>query len=156
MRVLLPRCKHRLHRSGSAAHFAALLTAVTLLVALPCGAASHTDSSHTDSAHTDSSNTDSSNTDSSRTAKTAPRARVTLENKPFGASCRTAVDGSHVTAYCHNPYPEPDHVGLHIECDRWWDIDTDGPRVEAGPAQRVRLVGRCWKEVRSAWVSHQR
>ncbi|MFC8667659.1 MULTISPECIES: hypothetical protein [Streptomyces] len=116
--------------------FAPLLAALTLLLALPCGAASHAGSS--------------------RTTKTAPHARVPVEERPFGAACRTAVDGSSVTAYCHNPYPEPDHVRLHIECDPWWDIDTDGASVEAGPAQTVRLTGRCWKEVRSAWVSHQR
>jgi hypothetical protein len=81
---------------------------------------------------------------------------VPVEERPFGAVCRTVVDGSHVTADCRNPYPEPDHVGLHIECERWWDLDTDGARVEAGPAQNVRLTGRCWKEVRSAWITHQR
>ncbi|WP_326761205.1 hypothetical protein OHB35_39185 [Streptomyces phaeochromogenes] len=111
--------------------FAPLLAALTLLLALPCGAASHT-------------------------TKTAPDARVPVEERPFGAACRTAVEGSYVTAYCHNPYPEPDRVRLHIECDPWWDIDSDGVSVEAGPAQTVRLAGRCWKEVRSAWVSHQR
>ncbi|MCT9106250.1 hypothetical protein [Streptomyces mirabilis] len=76
--------------------------------------------------------------------------------QPFGAECRTTVQGSHVTAYCHNPYPETDRVALHVECDRWWDIDTDTDVVDAGPAMTVRLAGRCWEEVRSAWVSHQR
>lgn len=76
--------------------------------------------------------------------------------RPFGAECRTAVRGSHVVAYCHNPYAETDRVRLHIECDRWWDLDTDGSPVEAGPAMTVRLTGRCWKEVRSAWVSHEK
>ncbi|MFD3505184.1 hypothetical protein ACFWWT_43735 [Streptomyces sp. NPDC058676] len=76
--------------------------------------------------------------------------------EPFGAACRSRVSGSHVIAYCHNPYPEPDHVSLHIECDRWWDVDSDGASVEAGPAQTVRLTGRCWKEVRSVWVSHRK
>ncbi|MGR8011337.1 hypothetical protein [Streptomyces hypolithicus] len=75
---------------------------------------------------------------------------------PFGSSCRTAVQGSRVVAYCHNPYPETDLVRLHIECDRWWDIDTDAAPVEVGPAQTVRLTDRCWKEVRMAWVSHHR
>ena len=121
--------------------FALLSAALTFLLALPCGAASHTASSFSDS---------------SRTTKTVPHARVPVEERPFGATCRTRVDGSYVTAYCHNPYPEPDHVRLHIECDRWWDIDTDAPRVEAGPAQTVRLTGRCWKEVRAAWVGHQK
>ncbi|MFE0103006.1 hypothetical protein [Streptomyces sp. NPDC059009] len=88
------------------------------------------------------------------------RARVAdggaQEERPFGAECRNAVEGSRVVAYCHNPYPDTDRVRLHIECDRWWDIDTDAAPVEAGPAQTVRLTGRCWKEVRSAWVSHER
>ncbi|MEU5702261.1 hypothetical protein AB0G99_26190 [Streptomyces aurantiacus] len=125
------RCEHRLHRNGFAAPSTALFAALTLLLAVPSGAASHT-------------------------AKAASHARVPVEERPFGAVCRTVVDGSDVMAYCHNPYPEPDHVGLHIECERWWDIDADGTRVEAGPAQNVRLTGRCWKEVRSAWVSHQK
>ncbi|WP_093618413.1 hypothetical protein [Streptomyces indicus] len=76
------------------------------------------------------------------------------QERPFGAECRTSVEGSRVTAYCHNPYPETDHVRLHVECDRWWDIDTDATPVPAGPAMTVRLSGRCWKEVGSAWVTH--
>ena len=82
------------------------------------------------------------------TGKPAPR-------QPFGAECRTTVRGSHVVAYCHNPYADTDRVRLHIECDRWWDLDTDGAPADADPARTVRLTGRCWKEVRSAWVSHQ-
>ncbi|MDJ0461872.1 hypothetical protein [Streptomyces sp. H27-C3] len=78
------------------------------------------------------------------------------EPAPFGSTCRTSVEGSQVVAYCHNPYPESDQVRLHTECDRWWDIDADGRPVEVGPAQTVRLTDRCWKEVRSAWVSHGR
>ncbi|MGW3462949.1 hypothetical protein ACWDE9_26605, partial [Streptomyces olivaceoviridis] len=74
----------------------------------------------------------------------------------FGASCRTAVRGSHVVTYCHNPYVDTDRVRLHIECDRWWDIDTDSAPVDAGAAMTVRLSGRCWKEVRSVWISHQK
>ncbi|MEV7615325.1 hypothetical protein [Streptomyces sp. NPDC089799] len=74
----------------------------------------------------------------------------------FGADCRTAITGSTVTAYCHNPYPETDLVRLHVECDRWWDLDGDGAPVAVEPAARLELTGRCWKEVRSAWVSHQR
>ncbi|MFE2044796.1 hypothetical protein ACFXAZ_28530 [Streptomyces sp. NPDC059477] len=74
---------------------------------------------------------------------------------PFGAECRTSVDGSRVTAYCHNPYPETDRLRLHIECERWWDLDSDGEAADAGPATTVRLTGRCWKEVRAAWVTHQ-
>ncbi|WP_055491549.1 hypothetical protein [Streptomyces sp. TP-A0356] len=75
---------------------------------------------------------------------------------PFGSECRVHVTGSHVVAYCHNPYPETDHVGLHIECDPWWDLDTDSAPADAGPAMTVRLTGRCWQQVRSAWVSHAR
>ncbi|MEU3663304.1 hypothetical protein AB0E77_26740 [Streptomyces sp. NPDC032940] len=74
----------------------------------------------------------------------------------FGATCRIRVDGSGVTAHCHNPYPDTDEVRLHIECARWWDLDSDGPPAEAGPARTVRLDGRCWKDVESAWVSHRR
>ncbi|WP_250403156.1 hypothetical protein [Streptomyces cellostaticus] len=78
------------------------------------------------------------------------------EPKLFGAACRTAVTGSHVVAHCHNPYVDTDRVRLHIECARWWDIDTDSAPVDTGAAMTVRLTGRCWKEVRSVWVSHQR
>lgn len=86
-----------------------------------------------------------------------PHARVEPRKpRPFGAECRTGVAGAAVVAYCHNPYPETDRVRLHVECDRWWDIDVDTAGVEAGPAQTVRLTGRCWKEVRAAWVSHQK
>ncbi|MEG8280083.1 hypothetical protein [Streptomyces sp. AHA2] len=90
---------------------------------------------------------------------TAPHARVPdgrHDTGPFGAACRVRVTGSEVTAYCHNPYPETDRVSLHVECVRWWDIDTDGAPVAAGPAQTVRLKGRCWKEVGGAWISHRR
>ncbi|CAM5393203.1 MULTISPECIES: hypothetical protein [Streptomyces] len=89
-----------------------------------------------------------------------PHARVSDGKPPapsrFGASCRTAVRGSHVVTYCHNPYVDTDRVRLHIECDRWWDIDTDSAPVDAGAAMTVRLSGRCWKEVRSVWISHQK
>ncbi|MEU9253232.1 hypothetical protein AB0D66_15445 [Streptomyces sp. NPDC048270] len=74
----------------------------------------------------------------------------------FGADCDTEISGSTVTAHCHNRYPQTDLVRLHVECDRWWDVDGDGAAVAVGPAGRVELAGRCWKEVRSAWVSHQR
>ncbi len=138
MRLSQPRSKHRLQWSGFAAPSAALLVALALPLALHCMAASYADADAT-----------------SQTTEEAPHARVPAE-RPFGAMCRTAIEGSYVTAHCHNPYPEIDRVTLHIECDRWWDIDSDGTPVEAGPAQTVRLTGRCWKEVRSAWVSHQR
>ncbi|MFD5148709.1 hypothetical protein [Streptomyces sp. NPDC058401] len=74
----------------------------------------------------------------------------------FGADCDTEINGSQVVAFCHNGYPQTDLVRLHVECDRWWDVDGDGAAVPVGPAGRVELSGRCWKEVRSAWVSHQR
>ncbi|MFF0226526.1 hypothetical protein [Streptomyces sp. NPDC004629] len=89
-----------------------------------------------------------------------PHARVRDDGKvavpPFGAECRTSVRGSHVVAYCHNPYVGTDRVRLHIECARWWDLDTDGEPVDDGPATTVRLTGRCWKEVGSVWISHQK
>ncbi|MEU9560254.1 hypothetical protein [Streptomyces fumanus] len=75
---------------------------------------------------------------------------------PFGAACRVRTAGSRVTAYCHNPYPEPDRLRLHIECLRWWDLDGDSAPVTAGPAATVRLTGRCWQEVGAVWVSHAR
>lgn len=71
-----------------------------------------------------------------------------------GASCRTEVDGSHVTAYCHNPYPRTDRVRLHVECARWWDVDADSAPVEVPATAHVELAERCWKEVRAAWISH--
>ncbi|MEV7564490.1 hypothetical protein [Streptomyces tanashiensis] len=73
----------------------------------------------------------------------------------FGASCRTDVEGSRVTAHCSNPYPRTDRIRLHVECDRWWDVDSDSAPVEVGPADYVQVTGRCWKEVRSAWITHQ-
>ena len=89
-----------------------------------------------------------------------PHARVEAQKpsrpQPFGAECRTSVHGSHAVAYCHNPYVNADRVRLHIECVRWWDIDTDSAPVDAGPAMTVRLAGRCWKDIRSVWVSHQK
>lgn len=73
----------------------------------------------------------------------------------FGSDCDTEIAGSRVTAHCHNPYPRTDLVALHVECDRWWDVDGDTVAVPVGPAGRVELTSRCWKEVRSAWVSHR-
>ncbi|NKY14344.1 hypothetical protein HGA06_09265 [Streptomyces somaliensis DSM 40738] len=71
-----------------------------------------------------------------------------------GASCRTEVDGSRVTAYCHNPYPHTDRVRLHVECARWWDVDADSAPVEVPATAYVELTERCWKEVGAAWISH--
>lgn len=81
---------------------------------------------------------------------------ATVPEDPFGATCRIGVDGARVTAYCHNPYPEVDHVRLHIECLRWWDLDSDSLPVATGPAQTVRLAGRCWDKVGTAWISHRK
>ncbi|MFJ6830931.1 hypothetical protein [Streptomyces sp. NPDC091209] len=74
--------------------------------------------------------------------------------EPFGAECHTTVTGSHVVAYCHNPYVGTDRVSLHVECARWWDIDSDSAPVDVGPAMTVRLTGRCWKEIRTVWITH--
>lgn len=76
--------------------------------------------------------------------------------EPFGAECRTSVLGSHVIAYCHNPYPDTDRVRLHTQCVRWWDIAADAAPVAVAPAQTVRLTDRCWKEVRAVWVTHEK
>ncbi|MBD0709916.1 MULTISPECIES: hypothetical protein [unclassified Streptomyces] len=81
--------------------------------------------------------------------------RTSGETEDFGASCRTLVQGSRVTAYCQNPYPLADRVRLHVECERWWDVDADSAPVEVAPADYAQLGGRCWKEVRSAWITHQ-
>lgn len=74
----------------------------------------------------------------------------------FGADCDTVIEGSQVTATCLNAYPETDLLRLHVECDRWWDVDADSAAVALPPAGRIELTSRCWKEVRSAWVTHQR
>ncbi|MEV7515507.1 MULTISPECIES: hypothetical protein [Streptomyces diastaticus group] len=76
--------------------------------------------------------------------------------RPFGADCRLTTEGSEVVGYCHNPYPEPDRVRLHLRCGAWWGLDTDGPAREVGPARSVELTGRCWQTVGSAWISHAR
>ncbi|QFQ96306.1 hypothetical protein F9278_08940 [Streptomyces phaeolivaceus] len=97
-------------------------------------------------------------------AKDALHPRVKGDDKPdpddrpdpFGAACRSTVTGSQVIAHCFNPHATVDHVRLHIECARWWDIDSDSAAVETAPARTVRLTGRCWKEVRSVWFSHRR
>ncbi|MCX4727404.1 hypothetical protein ACIPW9_05485 [Streptomyces sp. NPDC090052] len=81
---------------------------------------------------------------------------VQAEPAPFGAGCLISLRGSHTTATCHNRYVGTDRVALHVECARWWDIDMDSAPVEVGPAQSVRLTGRCWKEISSVWVTHRR
>lgn len=75
---------------------------------------------------------------------------------PSGSECRTSVEGSRVVAYCHNPYPSTDRVQLHTECGRWWDVDADSSPVDVGPGRTVRLDDRCWKEVASSWITHER
>ncbi|WP_328316766.1 hypothetical protein [Streptomyces sp. NBC_00388] len=87
---------------------------------------------------------------------TAPTSGQAQAAAPFGAGCLIAVSGSHTTATCHNSYVVTDRVSLHIECARWWDIDTDSAPVEVGPARSVRLTGRCWKGIGSVWVTHRR
>ncbi|MEU6221610.1 hypothetical protein ABZ845_29535 [Streptomyces sp. NPDC047022] len=82
------------------------------------------------------------------------KAGKTPAPQPSGSDCQVTVTGSEVVAYCHNAYPDTDHVSLHIECGHWWDLDTDTTPVDAGPATTVRLAGRCWENVRSAWVTH--
>lgn len=82
--------------------------------------------------------------------------RVAAPEAPvYRADCRTRIDGSTVTAYCHNPTPGSDRVRLHVECDRWWDLDADTAAVELFPAGYAELTQRCWKEIRAVWVSHQ-
>ncbi|MZD08148.1 hypothetical protein GTW43_24125 [Streptomyces sp. SID5785] len=75
--------------------------------------------------------------------------------EPSGAGCRVRIVGSDAVATCHNPYPAVDRVALHVECAQWWDIDRDTKPRAVGPAETVRIAGRCWKDVRSAWVSHR-
>ncbi|MFJ1747025.1 hypothetical protein ACIOJD_12395 [Streptomyces sp. NPDC088116] len=72
------------------------------------------------------------------------------------ASCRTSIEGSHATASCHNPNPETDRIRLHVECERWWDIDEDGVPADVRPTGYTELAGRCWKGIRAAWVTHER
>ncbi|WP_375165753.1 hypothetical protein [Streptomyces sp.] len=77
------------------------------------------------------------------------------EPENFGASCRTVVQGSRVTAYCRNPYPVTDRVRLHVECARWWDLDADSAPVDVAPTDYARVTARCWKEVAAAWLTHE-
>ncbi|MFJ6630577.1 hypothetical protein ACIQMR_04075 [Streptomyces sp. NPDC091376] len=91
----------------------------------------------------------------------APTAAVSQAHResaarPFGADCSVYVEGSRATAYCHNPYMDTDRVQLHVECERWWDVDADSKPVELGPTGRATLSERCWKEIRTVWVSHLR
>lgn len=89
-------------------------------------------------------------------AEDAPRSALAAEpDENAGASCHTVVEGSSVTAHCQNPYPRTDRVRLHVECDRWWDVDSDSAPVEVAPADYAQVTGRCWKEVRSAWITHE-
>lgn len=83
-----------------------------------------------------------------------PEPRAQVQPPVYEADCRTVLDGSTATAYCHNRYPGTDRVRLHVECDRWWDVDVDSAPVEVGPAGYVQLTDRCWKEIRAVWVSH--
>ncbi|MGW4033553.1 hypothetical protein ACWEFL_30365 [Streptomyces sp. NPDC004838] len=73
----------------------------------------------------------------------------------YEADCRIQIEGSRATAYCHNAYPVTDRVQMHVECERWWDIDQDSAPAEVGPAQYLELTGRCWKEIRAVWVSQR-
>ncbi|KUJ68908.1 hypothetical protein ACZ90_16105 [Streptomyces albus subsp. albus] len=79
---------------------------------------------------------------------------ATPRHRPETAACHTWTTGSRATAGCFNPYPRADRVRLHVECARWWDPDMDGTSVDVAPAQYVELSQRCWKEIRTAWVSH--
>ncbi|MYZ39767.1 MULTISPECIES: hypothetical protein [unclassified Streptomyces] len=74
----------------------------------------------------------------------------------FGATCRTKIEGSRATASCHNPYPETDRLRLHVECERWWDIDADSEAVEIAAARYAELAERCWMEIRQVWITHER
>ncbi|MCX5383243.1 hypothetical protein [Streptomyces sp. NBC_00083] len=89
-------------------------------------------------------------------AATAPEAAPVPAPEPFGAACRTSVQGSHAVAYCHNPYPDVDRVRLHTDCAMWWDLDADAAPVDVFPGQTVRLIDRCWKGVGAVWVTHQK
>ncbi|MGW2559573.1 hypothetical protein ACWCXB_10090 [Streptomyces sp. NPDC001514] len=76
--------------------------------------------------------------------------------QPFGADCDVVVEGSRATAYCHNSYLDTDRVQLHVECERWWDLDADSRPVDVAPTAHATLTERCWKEIGTAWVSHVR
>ncbi|MET7983194.1 hypothetical protein [Streptomyces sp. NPDC005281] len=121
--------------------FAPVFAAVALVTAVPYDAMSHP--------RAESANA------TPRPAAGSEAARRPAVPQPFGADCRTTVTGSHAVAYCHNPYVGTDRVALHVECARWWDIDSDSAPVDVGPAMTVRLTGRCWKEIRRVWITHE-
>ncbi len=70
-----------------------------------------------------------------------------------GTTCRLARQHSTATAVCHNPDPTVTLVQLHVSCARWWDPATDTAETTVGAAQWVTLTGRCWKEIRTAWIT---
>ncbi|MDI5963077.1 hypothetical protein POF50_028460 [Streptomyces sp. SL13] len=72
-----------------------------------------------------------------------------------GARCDLVRHGSDAVATCMNPDPEETRLQLHVSCVRWWDPATDTAPVYDGPAQWVTLSGRCWKEIRAAWLTRR-
>jgi hypothetical protein len=70
-----------------------------------------------------------------------------------GTTCHLAQGAASAVATCHNPDPTTGHVQLHVACARWWDPPTDSATVTVDPAQWVTVSGRCWKEIRTAWVT---
>ncbi|MFD5819338.1 hypothetical protein ACFV06_37205 [Streptomyces sp. NPDC059618] len=131
--------------------FAPVFAAAVLLTAVPYDAMSHP---RAESAEVGSVDVGSRGVGSRPAAGSEPAGRPSVP-RPFGADCRITLTGSHVVVYCHNPYVGTDRVALHVECARWWDIDSDSDPVDVGPAMTVRLTGRCWKEIRRAWVTHE-
>jgi hypothetical protein len=76
-----------------------------------------------------------------------PHARVKPGKPPapqlFGAWCRTRVTGSHVTAYCHNPYPQTDGVSLHVFNVRdGGDLKVEIPNVQGQTAATFHCTRR--------------
>ncbi len=70
-----------------------------------------------------------------------------------GARCDLRREDGLAVATCLNPDPVSTRLQLHVSCARWWDPATDTAPVDDGPAQWVRLTGRCWKEIRTAWLT---
>ncbi|MFD9014690.1 hypothetical protein ACFV0A_37410, partial [Streptomyces sp. NPDC059552] len=64
--------------------------------------------------------------------------------------------GSLVRGTSHPPSPATDLLGRPVVCAAGAPGAGQACAVAVGPAGRAELVGRCWKEVRSAWVSHRR